>query len=99
MTVLGVYLDATSGWSPVNKRKFATIAALTRLCSGIWLAVGDWNAPPGELTKTGWLEQVGGQILAPDNVDYTCTSGSGRMIDFCVGGPMAETIIKKKNLC
>ena len=95
VTVLGVYLDATSGWSPVNQRKFATITALTRLCSGIWLAVGDWNATPGELTKTGWVEQVGGRIFTPDNVDYTCTAGSGRMIDFCVGGPMAETIIQK----
>ena len=32
---------------------------------GPWILGGDWNCTPDELTATGWLQKVGGVILAP----------------------------------
>eukprot|EP00959_Pyramimonas_sp_CCMP1952_P447584 9371868-Pyramimonas_sp.AAC.1 len=39
---------------------------------------------PKELASTGWLALVNGAIITPTNTEYTCTLGSGRMLDYMV---------------
>ena len=47
--------------------------------SGPWLLAGDWNCTPDELAATGWLQLVGGEIVAPKTA--TCND---RILDFFV---------------
>ena len=46
---------------------------------GPWIVGGDWNCTPADLTKTGWLDKVGGVIHAPSSP--TC---NGKIYDFFV---------------
>ncbi len=39
---------------------------------------------PKELASTGRLALVNGAIITPTNTEYTCTLGSGRMLDYVV---------------
>ena len=50
-----------------------------------WIVVGDWNATVEELAKAGVFEMLGGEPVQPNNVDFKCTAGSCRMIDFANG--------------
>ena len=47
--------------------------------NGPWVIGADWNFTPSELTGTGWLELVGGAIVAPNG-----PSCNGKVYDYFV---------------
>ena len=47
--------------------------ALTKL-RGPWILGGDWNVPPETLVNSGWVESIGGIIVAPKG--HTCNSST-----------------------
>ena len=50
-----------------------------------YVIMGDWNNPPEELVKTGWLDTIDGYAIAPHNTTC-CTSmaKNGTIIDYAV---------------
>ena len=55
------------------------------LCLGFdgpWIAMGDWNMEPTELAQAGWVDLLGGKVVAPDTV--TCACGAGSLINYFV---------------
>ena len=50
---------------------------------GIYIIGGDWNQTGEQLEDTGFPAQAKGIIVTPQ-VDFTCTSGSRRLIDYFV---------------
>ena len=65
--------------------------------------MGDFNIKPEVLEASGLLETYGLTLVKPDNVDITCTSGDGAMLDYAlvatnfmgaIVSPKADTTIK-----
>jgi len=48
------------------------------------IAMGDYNIKPEILEASGLLEAFGLTLIRPDNVDITCTSGEGAMLDYAL---------------
>eukprot|EP00959_Pyramimonas_sp_CCMP1952_P350212 7337435-Pyramimonas_sp.AAC.1 len=52
---------------------------------------------PKQLTGTGWLSLVNGSVVTPSNTEYTCSLGSGRMLDYMVvsqhASPWVESMV------
>ena len=95
LVVISVYLQPTIGVKGQNLRRLAMLAALLKSVRGAWVAVGDWNATPDELRASKWDQSVQGTIITPDNTEYTCTAGQGRLIDFAVVSSSALPMLKK----
>ena len=69
-----------------NLVKLSLLGAPLGTVASDWIVMADWNGTPQELAASGWLEEVGGRIVLPDNTSYT--EMRGRLIDFVVcGGP------------
>ncbi|CAK0907479.1 unnamed protein product, partial [Prorocentrum cordatum] len=78
------YLDCSIGLVGTNARKMATIARIVKSLGIPWCLVGDFNATPEELARSGWLLTLKAWIMTPEGVNITCTSGKGRMLDYVV---------------
>ena len=50
--------------------------------------------PPEELSKSGWVQKIGGVIIVPHNVMYTCTAGQARMLDYVIVPAGAEVFFR-----
>ncbi|CAK0889237.1 unnamed protein product, partial [Prorocentrum cordatum] len=78
------YLDCSIGLAGTNARNMTAIARIVK-CLGIpWCLVGDFNATPEELARSGWPLTLKARILTPEGVNITCTSGKVRMLDYVV---------------
>jgi len=84
--LVSVYLTCGEGMdSWANKQKLATLASLARDTCLPWMFVGDWNVPPAIMESSHWLTYVGGVVLRPDGVDFTCAVGDeGTFLDYAV---------------
>ncbi|CAK0822456.1 unnamed protein product, partial [Prorocentrum cordatum] len=80
------YLDCSIGLVGTNARKMTTLARNVKSLGVPWCLVGDFNATPEELARSGWLLTLKARILTPEGVNITCASGKGRMLD-CVVVP------------
>ena len=49
-----------------------------------FIVAADWDMEASTLRSTGWLDRLGGEVVAIPGVESTCTAGSGRLIDFFV---------------
>ena len=47
-----------------------------------WLLAADFNMTPNEARECGLADIMGGLIVEPKGVEFTCTSGEGRMLDY-----------------
>eukprot|EP00959_Pyramimonas_sp_CCMP1952_P394156 8258800-Pyramimonas_sp.AAC.1 len=43
--------------------------------------------------QSGWPAMLGGAPVVPTDVDYTCTIGSGAMLDYGIVSPHARLLI------
>lgn len=74
------YLTSAVGvTAPCNLRLLEAIAFVLTKLKGPWWLAGDWNCTPQDLTDTGWLQLVGGVVVAP--ASPTC---NGKVYDFFV---------------
>ena len=60
------------------------IAASTNGGKRFVIAMGDYNIRPEILEASGLLEAYGLTLVKPDNVDITCTSGDGAILDYAL---------------
>lgn len=65
--------------APVNLNLLHLMAGILKVMVGPWAIGGDWNCTPEELAATGWLQVVGGTIVAPKHP--TC---GDRILDYFV---------------
>ena len=74
------YLTSAVGVSAqCNLKLLEAIAFVLSRIRGPWLLAGDWNCTPQELNDTGWLQLVGGEVVAP--ISATCND---RTLDYFV---------------
>ena len=59
-----IWLIDSQGLSESNLAILAEAAALLHSISGPWIIGGDWNINPQVLQGSGWLDVVGGKIVA-----------------------------------
>ena len=53
--------------------------------SGCPFIIGaDWNMVSKVLLELSWLDDIGGDVVEANGLDFTCTMGSGRIIDYFV---------------
>ena len=82
--IIAVYLRTAEGLSEENRSILDQFLLVTQFFQGVVIIVGDWQMTAQELAGFGLIEKAGLAIVAPTDVDATCSSGSGRIIDLCV---------------
>ena len=81
---MAAYLDTGVGLSEGNINKLNEMAMLVRQTTLPFVILADWNLEPSELLDISWPGYIGGEILTPRGVEFTCSRGKGRMLDFAV---------------
>eukprot|EP00959_Pyramimonas_sp_CCMP1952_P149930 3137297-Pyramimonas_sp.AAC.1 len=84
IAIFGIYLTSEVGIAGMNVTKLIPLGTLLQSIKTPWLVIGDFNATPIELQKSGWPSLVDGLIRVPSGSEYTCTAGQKRMIDYAV---------------
>ncbi|CAK0794171.1 unnamed protein product [Prorocentrum cordatum] len=74
------YLDCSIGLAGTSSKEMNATLRIVRTLGIPWLLVGDFNATPQEMMKSGWLKALGGTAITPEGVEVSCASGKGRMI-------------------
>ena len=80
-----VYLISGEGPSEANLELLEEVGEHLVALKRPFVIGGDWQMTVDELESTGWVQRVGGMIVRPHK-DFppSCSSGSGRMIDYFV---------------
>ena len=78
------YLEASIGATGANLVRLYAMAAYIQARRKLTLCAADWNLTPEELAGTDFLEMTGMSVLVPVDLEATCTSGSGRVLDYFV---------------
>ena len=77
--------------SGLNLWLLEVLAACVLCFDWPWIAVGDWNMEPHELSQAGWLNTVNGKIIA--TLAATCAGGTETVLDyFVVSEAMAHLV-------
>ena len=65
--------------------------------------MADWNSEPAALLESGWPEKFGAEVIVPDSTSLTCTSGTGRFLDYGLvsleGRNFVESIVIDDSFC
>ena len=85
---LAIYFDDTVGMAEGNLAKAAALSEVIGMLNCPWCITGDWNMTPAELASTGWVDEIHGRLLCPKDVEATCSSGQGRLLDYAVISPL-----------
>ena len=97
LAVASVYGFSGEGVSDRFIDFLAHIARCVRDCGMPFILGGDWNLTAGELQRTGFVDEVGGVILAPPrDCGVSCVAGRGRTLDFFV---VAKTLAPWTGRC
>ena len=70
--LISLYLKDGEGMSPYNRALLEGLAAELARTDKQWIIGADANMSPQALAESGWVDMVGGHIIAPDLP--TCTS-------------------------
>ena len=89
-----VYLHTAEGLSPDNLQVLHEIAVATKTVRGPWIIGGDWNMDPATLASSGWLDVVGGVIVAPTMP----TTGDATLCYYVVARAIAHGVIKAQTV-
>eukprot|EP00974_Lingulodinium_polyedra_P022714 2194523-Lingulodinium_polyedra.AAC.1 len=95
ITVIAAYFTDGVGLAGPNLAKARSIAAFVATLGGPWLVLADYNMPPQYLEDTGLLRMIQGEVILPDNTEFTCTAGNGNMLDYVVASPMAARYVRR----
>ena len=91
------YLDDTVGANATNLGRLYAIIGHARARHKMLVAAADWNMTPEQLQSTGILEAAGLDVVVPEDVDQTCTSG--RLLDyFLVSRALRPAILSCRSL-
>ena len=78
------YMRHGLGIKGANVARLQKLAAVLGAWVGSWVAYLDWNFPPEDLARFGWLGRLRGSLFAPKDTAFTCTAGKMRMLDYVV---------------
>ncbi|CAK0851347.1 unnamed protein product, partial [Prorocentrum cordatum] len=93
LCLVSAYLTSSIGLKGVNLQKLAILGGFIKSLDIPWASFADWNVPPSTLMQSGWPAMLGGVPVVPTDVDYTCTIGSGAMLDYGIVSPHARLLI------
>ena len=82
VTLVTVYLEPGTQALELNLWLLEVLAACCLCFDGPWIAMGDSNMEPNELSQACWLNTVNGKIFATPSV--TCAGGAGAVLDYFV---------------
>jgi hypothetical protein len=71
-------------YSEVNYGRLESLARFLKTCKLAFIVAADWNCTPDVLESTTWPGFVGGRIKTPSNINYTCRTGKGALLDYLV---------------
>lgn len=94
LLTIGAYFEHSIGMTDGNVSMTEEISHTLRECALPFLIAADWNMTPEELEASPWLERIGGVVVRPENVSFTCSAGVGRVIDFVVVSKELEQFVK-----
>jgi hypothetical protein len=78
-----VYLESGVGTTGGNNpERLEALASHLGTMKIPFILGGDWNATPQEMVAFATF--IKGVIITPGNVEMTCTSGAGRMLDYVI---------------
>ena len=87
VTLVTVYLEPGIRAAGPNLWLLEALAAVCLGFDGPWIAMGDWK----KLGRAGWVDLVGGKVVAPNTV--TCAGGAGSLLDyFVVSAAIAQLV-------
>ena len=93
VTLVTVYLEPGTRASGLNLWLLEVLAACCLCFDGPWIAVGDWNMEPHELSQAGWLNTVNGKVFATSSV--TCAGGAGAVLDYFVVSEAVALLVQQ----
>ncbi len=94
LLLVSAYFHTGSLTSAVNRTLLDTIAAWLKAMGRPFLIGADWQDDPDVLIELGWLDEVAGQVFAPD--DHTFSSnGHETKIDYWVVSRSIDFIVNK----
>ena len=83
IAIVAAYFEVNEWRSGKNHATMARIAAVLKLLGLKFIVFADWNTTKDTLIKVGWHTKLSGQFIEPADVQFTCSAGLGRMLDFC----------------
>ena len=75
MLIISIYLTCSIGLAGTNLLKLAEVENLISETGITYCLMGDFNCTPEELTESGWLRRVRGDIVHPEGLVATCNRG------------------------
>ena len=91
--IILLYLRTAEGMSEGNVEVLHQAFTLASSFSGLVLMGGDWNMTPTELYESPWVRYLGLKLITPPKLGYTCTAGTGRLIDYFVASDKLADLI------
>ena len=83
MAVTCAYFDCGNGkLSEANAKRAREIRACHRTLGIPWILAADFNATPEQTAASGLQAIIGGKVMTPHGVSYTCSAGQKRMLDY-----------------
>ena len=76
------YLEPGIRAPGLNLWLLEVLAACCLCFDGPWIAVGDWNMEPHELSQAGWFDTVDVRVFSTPTV--SCAGGAGAVLDYFV---------------
>ena len=99
MVWASLYLPPGHSFGKEATEALSMLHQLLSLTQWPWVITADWNAEPSELEESGWPQAMGGRVLVPPGAKASCTSGSGRMLDFALASVSFMQVVKQADLC
>ena len=90
---MALYLTDAIGITGANIAKLVALAAFLGGIRDPWIILADWNVVPADLEASGWPAALGGTIMTPAGIDFSCTAGQGRLLDYAVVSKDARPMI------
>ena len=84
IVLFSAYFSCNGDFQVVNTAKLNQILECKKSLGLPAILMADYNYTPSEVTEMKWPKLFDGVILAPKEVDATCSSGKGRLIDFAI---------------
>ena len=84
--VVALYLQCNQGMGSYNTPRLLQVRCLIRQMAIPRIVLAGWKCEPAIVASSAWFRDVGGSLLVPQNVEFTCFNGK-RLIDFVVHSP------------
>ena len=88
-----VYFEPGMRASVLNLWLLEVLAACILCFDGPWIAMGDWNLEPRDLSQAGWLDTVNDKVFAP--LAATCAGGVGAVLDYLVASEAMAHLVQQ----